>query len=111
MKMIPFFKYVSSNGKLGEVNSGRWYEQTYNTMVKDTSQDFLLPIIFAMDKTTISSTARMSVYAVMFTISLFDYKTCNKAQAWRPMGYIPIKKKLPFFCTMETEEQGSKILM
>lgn len=50
----------------------------------------------------------MSVYAVMYTNSLFDYKTCNKAQAWRPLGYIPIEK-LPFFCTMETDEQGSKI--
>ena len=88
----PFSKYVSDNGKLGEVNSGRWYEQAYITMAKDASQDFLLPIIFAMDKTTISSTARMSVYAVMFTTSLFDYKTHNKAQAWRPLGYIPIEK-------------------
>jgi hypothetical protein len=61
-------------------------------MVKDASQDFLLSIIFAMDKTTISSTARMSAYAVMFTTSLFDCKTCNKAQAWRPLGYIPIEK-------------------
>src|SRR5687768_3613859 len=45
-----------------------------------------------MYKTTISSTARMSVYAVMFTTSLFDYNTCNKAQAWQPLGYIPIEK-------------------
>ena len=61
-------------------------------MVRDTNKNFLLPIIFAMDKTTISSTARMSVYAVMFTTTLFDYKTRNKAQAWRPLGYIPIEK-------------------
>ena len=88
----PFSKYVSNNGKLGEINSGSWYEQAYKTMVKDPDKDFLLPIIFAMDKTTISSTARMSVYAVMFTTTLFDYKTRNKAQAWRPLGYIPIEK-------------------
>ena len=60
-KKDPFPKYVSENGKLGEVNSGSWYEQAYKTMVKDPNKDFLLPIIFAMDKTTISSTARMSV--------------------------------------------------
>src|SRR5687767_4500137 len=88
----PFSKFVSENSKLGEVNSGSWYEQAYNTMVKDPNKDFLLPIIFAMDKTTISSTACMSVYAVMFTTSLFNYNTCNKAQAWRPLGYIPIEK-------------------
>ena len=77
-----FSKYISPNGTLGEVNLGSWYEQAYKTMVKDPNQDFLLPIIFAMDKTTISSTARMSVYAVMFTTTLFDYKTHNKAKAW-----------------------------
>ena len=60
-KNDPFSKYVSENGKLGEVNSGSWYEQAYKTMVKDTNKDFLLPIIFAMDKTTISNTAHMSV--------------------------------------------------
>ena len=88
----PFSKYISDNGKLGEVNSGSWYEQAYNTMVKDTNKDFLLPIIFAMDKTTISSTAHMSVYAVMFTTTIFDYKTCNKAESWQPLEYIPIDK-------------------
>ena len=73
-KKDPFSKYISENGKLGEVNSGSWYEQAYKTMVKDNSKDFLLPIIFAMDITTISSTARMSVYAVMFITIIFDYK-------------------------------------
>ena len=87
-----FAKYVSPNGKLGEVNSGSWYEHAYSTMVKDASKDFLLPIIFAMDKTTTSSTANMSVYPVMFTTTIFDCKTHNKAHAWRPLGYIPIEQ-------------------
>ena len=87
-----FAKYVSPNGKLGEVNSGLWYEQAYSTMVKDPSKDFLLPIIFAMDKTTISNSASMSVYPVMFTTTIFDCGTRNKAHAWHPLGYIPIEK-------------------
>jgi len=44
-----FSKYISDNGKLGEVHSGIWYEQAYKTMIKDPNKDFLLPIIFAMD--------------------------------------------------------------
>ena len=90
----PFSKYVSPNGKLGEVNSGKWYQQAYDSMVKDENKDFLLPIIFAMDKTTISNTAHMSVYAVMFTTTIFDWKT--HAHAWRPLGYIPIEKNSYF---------------
>ncbi len=88
-----FSVYVSKNGKLGEVNSGLWYENAYTMMVEDPNKNFLLPIIFAMDKTTTSSTACMSIYAVMFTTTIFDYKTRNKAHAWQPLGYIPIEKK------------------
>src|SRR5919107_3880103 len=39
----PFSKYVSDNGKLGEINSGSWYEQAYKKMVKDHDKDLLLP--------------------------------------------------------------------
>ena len=67
----PFAKYTSPNGKLGEVNSGYWYQQAYNNLVIDPANDFLLPIISAMDKTTISSTANLHVYVIMFTTSIF----------------------------------------
>ena len=45
-----FAKYESPSGKLGEVNSGYWYQHAYSTMIQDADKDFLLPIIFAMDK-------------------------------------------------------------
>ena len=57
--------------------------------MKDPVNDFLLPIIFAMDKTTISSTSDLHVYAIMFTTSIFNLHTRNKATAWKPLGYIP----------------------
>ena len=87
-----FSKYVSPNGKLGEVNSGLWYQQAFNSMVKDISKDFLLPIIFAMDKTSISSSANLHVFAIMFTTTLFKQSFRNKAHAWQPLGYIPIDR-------------------
>lgn len=70
-----FAKYVSPTGKLGEVNSGSWYQDAYKNLVKKPSKDFLLPIIFAMDKTTISSTSDLHVYAIMFTTTIFNCKT------------------------------------
>ena len=87
-----FAKYESPTGRLNEVNSGHWYQQAYDTMVTDPDKDFLAPIIFAMDKTTISSTAHLHVFAVMFTTTLFNVKTRNQAHAWRPLGYIPIER-------------------
>ena len=50
----PFAKYKSPNGNLAEVNSGFWYQQAYSNMIKDPQNEYLMPIIFAMDKTTIS---------------------------------------------------------
>ena len=57
--------------------------------MKDPVNDFLLPIIFAMGKTTISSTLDLHVYAIMYTTSIFNLHTRNKAKAWKPLGYIP----------------------
>ena len=87
-----FSKFESPSGKLGEVNSGHWYNQAYNTVVKDCSKDFLLPIIFAMDKTTISNSAHLHAFVIMFTTTIFNRKTRNQAHAWRPLGYIPIER-------------------
>ena len=85
-----FGKYTSPFGKLGEVNSGYWYQKAYEKMVLDPYKDFLMPIIFAMDKTTISSSTNLHSYAFMFTTTIFDWKTRNLAHAWHPSGYIPI---------------------
>jgi len=102
-----FAKYVSPNGKLGEVNSGRWYEDAYSTMVKDDDKDFLLPIIFALDKTSISSTAKLNVYAVLFTTTIFNIKTRNCANAWRPLGYIPMEKD--FYSKSQWDEMDREL--
>lgn len=103
-----FSKFVPTNGRLGEVNSGTWYNNTYETMVKDTSKDFLLPIIFAMDKTTILSTVQRSVYVIMFSTTIFDCKTCNWAHAWRSLGYIPIEKNYHSSAHWSKLEEGLK---
>ena len=65
-------KYISPSGKLGEVNSGYMYQHAYSTMAKDPNKDFLMPIIFAMDKTIISSSTNLHVSAIMFTATIFD---------------------------------------
>src|SRR5687767_4135610 len=77
----PFAKYVSPSGKLGEVNSGYWYQQAYKNLVKDSNNDFLLPIIFAMDKTTISSSAHLHMFVIMFTTTIFKRSIKNQDNA------------------------------
>ena len=68
----PFGKYTSPSGKLSEINSGYWYQKAYETMVLDPNKDFLMPIIFALDRTTIASSTNLHVFVIMFTMTIFD---------------------------------------
>jgi hypothetical protein len=65
-------RYQSPDGRLGDVNSGQWYQDTYDKMITDPSNDFLCPIIFAMDKTVISEISHLSVHVILFTTTIFN---------------------------------------
>ena len=45
-----------------------------------------------MDKTTISIQAHLHVFVILFTTTVFKRSIRNQAQAWRPLGYIPIDR-------------------
>jgi len=67
-----FGRYKSPNGKLDEVNSGQWYQDTYDQNINDPSKEFLAPIIFTMDKTVISEASHLSVYVILFTTTIYN---------------------------------------
>ena len=65
-------RYCAADGLLGEVNSGQWYQDTYDRMVIDPDKDFLCPIIFAMDKTVISEISHLSVNVILFSTTIYN---------------------------------------
>jgi hypothetical protein len=67
-----FGRYRSPDGRLDEVNSGQWYQDTYDQTIHDGDKEFLAPIIFTMDKTVISEASHLSVYVILFTTSIFN---------------------------------------
>lgn len=69
-----FAKYVSPDGKLGEINSGLWYKNAYNHCISDPDTEFLCLIILASDKTTLSDMGDLHVDAIFLTTSIFDRK-------------------------------------
>ena len=73
-----FSKYKPPNIKLGEVNSGKWYNVAYDNCISAPDTDFLCPIILASDKTTILEMGDLHVDAIFMTTSLFDYKVSEK---------------------------------
>ena len=84
----PFGKYMLPGNRLMSVNSGQWYERAYECEVKNPRTDMLVPIIFYVDETYVSSNGKLSCLPVMFTTSLFPRSVRNLHYAWRLLGYI-----------------------
>jgi hypothetical protein len=66
----PFGKYVSPDGRLDEINSGAFYNLAYENMCTKPN-DFLCPLVFTTDKTTLSANANLHSHPFMMTTSLF----------------------------------------
>lgn len=83
----PFSKYESPGGFITTANSGVWYERAYNHCVKEPD-DFLCPIIFAIDESKLSQGGKQGCCPVMFTTSIFNQSMRNLPHVWRPLGYV-----------------------
>jgi hypothetical protein len=71
-----FAKYEPPDDRLGEANSGRWYQTAYKTCIQDPDKDFLCPLILASDKTTLSDMGDLHVDAIFMSTSIFNYQVC-----------------------------------
>ena len=80
----PFAKYNSRNKKISCSNGATWYKNAWEKICTDP-KDFLVPIIFACDETNMG---RCGACPLLFTTSLLNQKCRNKADAWRPLGFI-----------------------
>jgi hypothetical protein len=71
------------------VNSGTWYQQAYNNIVKDPTKDFiLLPICFTCDETKLlTKTGKTGCWPLLFSSTLFNQKLWNHATVGHPLGY------------------------
>ena len=87
-KNNPFGRYVPEDGLLGEMNSGEVYNTAYDNRINDPDTDFLLPVPFFMDSTTVSQNGNLKSFPVMMSTSIFNQDTRNKSSAWRPIGFI-----------------------
>jgi hypothetical protein len=74
---------------LGPVNSGTWYDTAYSNLIADLATEFLLPIIFAIDETSLSNCTHMLVTGINFTTSIYNLKTRSNPKVYRLLGYVP----------------------
>jgi hypothetical protein len=85
-----FGRYQSPDGRLDEVNSGQWYQDTYDQTIHDGDKDFLAPIIFTMDKTVISEASHLSVYVILFTTTVFNREVRLYCCFWVLLPLLPL---------------------
>jgi hypothetical protein len=74
---------------LADIDTGRSYRNAYNLLCRGRPRHILCGIILYIDKLAVDRHGHLSLEPVYFTLSIFNQKTRNKPEAWRPLGYIP----------------------
>jgi len=81
----PYALYESPGNLLNKVNSG----SSFQNEIKDPSCQFLIFLIFFIDKTGIDGMERFGLEPLRFTLSIFKRGVRVHSFAWRTLGYVP----------------------
>ena len=88
-RWLPFIP-TENNFHRDEIGAAQWYQETVKKEITTTDgSEFLVPIIFYIDKTGTDLLCRHSLEPLMFTIGIFDRSIRNQAKAWRMLGLMP----------------------
>ena len=74
---------------LADIDTGRSYGKAYDLLCHGFPCHILCGTIIYIDKLAVDRHGYLSLEPVYFTLSIFNQKTRNKPEAWRPLGYIP----------------------
>ena len=85
----PWGRFCPPHAELDEVNSGSWYQETYDRVISDPDNEFLFPIIFYVDKTGTDVMQHYGLEPLTFTTSVLNRTLRNHPRAWRPLGFLP----------------------
>jgi len=85
----PYALYESPGNLLNEVHSGSRFQNAYWYKIKDPSCQFLIFLIFFIDKTGIDGMQRFGLEPLRFTLSIFKRGVRVHSFALRTLGYVP----------------------
>jgi hypothetical protein len=74
---------------LADIDTGRSYRRAYDLLCRGRPKHILCGILIYIDKLAVDRHGHLSLEPVYCTLSIFNQKTRNKPEAWRPLGYIP----------------------
>ena len=86
----PFAPVEADPKGINEFNGCRDYEILRHVYL-NTAKDFLIPIVFFIDKTHVTNNGKYQLFPVMFTTTLFNIEARNRREFWDLLGYIPIE--------------------
>ena len=79
--------------EIDEILEGSWYEETVDKYKEeidfDPELDIIIPIIIALDKTTVSGNKRYGLEPIVFTLALIARHMRNNPKSWRHLGLLP----------------------
>jgi hypothetical protein len=74
---------------LADVDRGKAYQRVHTLLCTEPHHLLVCGIILYIDKIATDRHGHILLEPVYFTLTMYNHQTCNKPQAWRPMGYIP----------------------
>ena len=81
------YSHPIETGNRNEFHTGSWYRDCWKNRWKGTG-DFVLGIIFFIDKTFTDVYGRLNLLPVQFTLTIFNHETRTRFHSWRPLGYV-----------------------
>ncbi len=84
----PLAPPPSSVETIADVDTGQVFRSAYGNLCTRPN-DVLCPLIMYLDRICIDQHGRCSLEPGYATLGIWNVTTRNKAEAWRPLGYIP----------------------
>ena len=82
-------KYVPSGPNDAELLAGRWYSTTYDTVIKNPSSEFLIPIRLYADKAGVDVNQRYALEPFMMSLCYYRRDIMANREAHISLGYLP----------------------
>ena len=84
----PFTKRTNTSNEYGDIDTGSWYDKTFDKRCTDSSQDVLMSLIQFIDGTVIDKLGKQSLEPVATTLGIFNRNTRYKHESWFTTGCI-----------------------
>ena len=77
-----------NNGMYGDLHQTLWWIETMRKMIKEGSNELLVPIIFYLDALVLDAYGKLTLEPLSFTFAIFRRHLRNQKQAFRTLGFI-----------------------